>query len=208
MDLRDRFKDLKSLRVWMEKRGLNDRALFNTIRDDMLANRLLAALAAEVRLTEKEILDYYEAHKEDLVIGQEVRLRIIAVASRPAAEEILAALGEGQNFSRLARERSMGKRAARGGDTGWVDPLTLPQPLQAVVGGLKEGEASSPLPKNADEFLIVGLQGRRPVRAKSLDQARPEIERRLLPAKQQEAVQSWLAEQEKKSKIEKLLQPE
>jgi hypothetical protein len=59
-----------------------------------------------------------------------------------------------------------------------------------------------PLQKGADEFLIVGLEGRRPVRAKSLGEARPEIERRLLPAKQQEAVQAWLTEQEKTSKIE------
>ena len=206
--LRGRFKDLKSFGIWMRESGLDDWSLFEAIRADMLANRLLAALMKEVHLTEEEVRDFYEAHKEDLTIGEEVRLRIIVVASRAAAEEILAALRQGENFSRLARRRSLGMRAARGGDTGWVDFQTLPPLLQRTVGRLKAGDASRPLQKNADEFLIVGLQGRRSVRARSLAHAQPEIERRLLPAKQQETVQSWLAEQEKKSKIQVFIQPQ
>jgi len=206
--LRRRFPDLKSFGKWMKESGLDDSSLFDTVREQMLMTRVWDELVEEVRLTEKEVQDYYETHKENLIIGEEVRLRLIAVNSMAEAKEILLALKNGENFSRLARERSIGKRAARGGDTGWVDPLTLPQPLREIVSGLKEGDASRPLQKNTDEFLIVGLQGRRLVRAKSLTEARPEIERRLLPAKQQEAVQSWLADQEEKSKIEKFLQSE
>jgi len=40
-----------------------------------------------------------------------------------------------------------------------------------------------------------------------LAEAQAEIERRLLPAKQEEACKTWLTEQEKKSKIEVFLQP-
>jgi hypothetical protein len=72
---------------------------------------------------------------------------------------------------------------------------------------LKPGEVGGPFEKGPAEFLIVGLQDRRPLRAKSMAEARPEIERRLLSAKQQEAVQAWLAEQEKKSKIEVFTNP-
>jgi len=85
---------------------------------------------------------------------------------------------------------------------GWVNFQTLPPPLQRAVGKIEAGDVAGPLPKGTDEFLIVGLEGRRPVRAKSLAEAQPEIKRRLLPAKQQEAVQAWITGQEKKSKIE------
>jgi parvulin-like peptidyl-prolyl isomerase len=67
---------------------------------------------------------------------------------------------------------------------------------------LKPGEVGGPFEKGPGEFLIVGLQDRRPVRAESLAEARPEIERRLLPEKRRAVVQEWLAEQEKKAKIE------
>jgi parvulin-like peptidyl-prolyl isomerase len=206
--LRRRFTDLQSFGTWMKERGLDDGSLLDTVRAQVLMTRVWAALVKDVRPTEKEVQAYYEAHKEDLMIGEEVRLRFIAVTSKPAAEEIMAALLKGESFSRLAQTRSLGTRAAQGGDTGWVNSQTLPPPLQRAVDRLEVGDAAGPLEKGADEFLIVGLEGRRPVRAKSLAEARPEIERRLLVARRQEAVEAWLAEQEEKSKIEVFLSAE
>jgi parvulin-like peptidyl-prolyl isomerase len=203
--LRRRFNDLKDFGVWVKQQGLNDPELFETVRTDMLAERVTTALVEGVRVTEEQTQQYFEAHQDDLIIGAEVRLRIIAVSNKAEAQEIVAAMQKGVPFDRLARQRSMGRLAAKGGDTGWVDFRTLPSPLREATVELKPGEVSGPLQQGADEFLIVGLQDRRPVRAKSLVEARPEIERRLLPVKQQEAIEAWLSEQEKKSKIEMFL---
>jgi foldase protein PrsA len=202
--LRRRFDDLKDFGVWVKQQGLNDPELFETVRADMLAKRVTAALVEGVRLTEDEAQEYYEAHKEELILGEEVRLRIIALKDEAGADEIVAALRKGEDFGRLARQRSQGKRAAQGGDTGWVDSRTLPPLLQTAVGPLAAGDAVGPLKKGDGEFLIVGLRGRRPLRAKSLAGARPEIERRLLPAKHQEVIQAWLTQQERESRIEML----
>jgi hypothetical protein len=130
------------------------------------------------------------------------------IRSKAEAEKILAALQKGESFSRLARKRSLGIHAAKGGDRGWVNFQALPPPLQKAVAMLKAGDVGGPLQKSDDEFLLVGLEGRRPVRAKSLAEARPEIERRLLPAKQREVIQAWLSEQEKKSRIEVFFHPD
>jgi foldase protein PrsA len=200
--LRRRFDDLKDFGAWVKQQGLNDPELFETVRTDMLAERVTAALVEGVSVTEEQAQQYFEAHREDLIVGAEVRLRIIAVSDKVEAEEIMAAVQKGEPFDRLARRRSMGRLAAKGGDTGWVDFRALPSPLREAAVELKPGEVAGPLEKDKDEFLIVGLQDRRPVRAKSLAEARPEIERRLLPEKRREVVEAWLAEQEKKAKIE------
>jgi parvulin-like peptidyl-prolyl isomerase len=171
-----------------------------------LTNRVTSELVAGVRVTEEEVQEYYEAHQGNLPVSEEVRLRIIAVKSEEAAEEVLTALRKGESFGHLARQRSIGKLAAQGGDTGWVDARTLPPALQQTVGKLKTGDVGGPLQKSADEFLIVGLEGRRPLRAKSLAEARSGIEQRLLAPKQQETIQKWLKDQEKKSKIELFLE--
>jgi len=204
--LRRRFVDLKDFGVWMKEQGLDDRSLFETIRAEMLATRVAGALVAGVGLTEAQVREYYEAHKEDLKT-EEVRIQIIAVKERAEAEEIQAALGKGEDFGRLAQRRSLGQRAARGGDVGWVNSEVLRPPMREAVSTLKPGEAIGPLPRG-DEFLIVRLHERRTGRTKSLVEARPEIEPSLLAPKQQKALQSWLAEQEKKSKIEVFLQTE
>ncbi len=99
----------------------------------------------------------------------------------------------GEDFNRLARERPTGSSAAHDLDMGPVSPESLAQPLREAVGALKTGDTGGPVPINA-EFLVV--------RMKSVTEARPEIERRLLTAKRQEVVQAWLTEQGKTSKIE------
>lgn len=200
--LRRRFDDLEGFGAWMKGQGLADGSLFETVRADMLTDRVWASLVAGVRISDGEAQRYYDARAEELIIGEEVRLRIIAVKDEAAAEEILAALRSGASFQRLARQRSLGVRAAQGGDTGWVDSRTLPEPLRKPVQLLKTGDVGGPLEKGPGEFFVVGLEGRRPIRARSLAEARPEIERRLLPSVQQEVVRAWLTEQEAKSKIE------
>jgi parvulin-like peptidyl-prolyl isomerase len=204
-ELRRRFPDLESFGAWMQERGLGDVLLFDTVRADLLVRRVTAALSDGVQITDEQLANYYDAHKENLIVGQQVRLGIIAINSVEAGEAILRALREGVNFRRLAREYSVGQRAAEGGDTGWIDVQTLPQPMREVVDALQEGEASRPVKKNDDEYLIIALSGRRPVHATTLDEARAVIGRQLLAAEKQKAVLEWLAEQKANSTIEILL---
>ncbi len=207
-DLRSRFVDLGSFGSWMLDRGLDDRSLINTLRDDMLVKHFMALLVENVSLTEEEVVDYYVSGAADLTMGEEVRLRIIVVDSSEKAQELLAALRKGRNFGLLARQHSLGMRAAQGGDTGWVNSEMLAPSLRKIVDILQPGEASHPVQKNNDEFLIVALVGRSPLRAENFDEARSVIRQRLLATKQKEAVQAWLAEQEINSNIEVFQQAE
>jgi parvulin-like peptidyl-prolyl isomerase len=198
--LRRRFEDLQSLGLWMKEQGLDDKTLFETARTEMLAARVRAALVKDVQVAGDRVEQYYAAHKENLKT-QEVRLQIIVVKDEATGTDIMAALKKGEDFGALAQQHSIGVRSAKGGDTSWIDVETLGPPLRDAVGAMKARQARGPL-KKGDEFLIVRLDDRRQGRAKTLAEARPEIERRLLPAAQQEAVQKWLATQKKNAKIE------
>lgn len=198
--LRLRFDDLKGLAAWMRDQGLDERSLFETIRVELLASRVRAALVEHVTVAEEQISEYYDAHKDELKID-EVRLQIIVVTDEKAAHEIMTALGKGADFGALAQQHSIGRRASTGGDTGWVDADTLWRPLREAVHGMEARQARGPLRRD-NEFLIVRLDGRRVGRTKTPAEARLEIVRRLLPARHQAAVQAWLIEQEKKSTIE------
>jgi len=200
-ELRSRFPDLASLGVWMSERGLDDGSLIKTIREDLLVKRVAVALAQDVAVAEAEIQEYFEAHDKNVAIGEELRLRIIAVNSREAAEQILNALSVGEDFSQLARQLSLGSRAAAGGDTGWVDSQSLPPDVRQAVANMQEDEATGPVVINPDEFLVIGLLGRRDRLASSLEDARAAIEQHLLTSKQQRALPQWLAEQEATSSI-------
>ena len=61
--LRRRFDDLKDFGAWVKEQGLNDPELFETVRTDMLAERVTAALVEGVRVTEEQAQQYFEAHR-------------------------------------------------------------------------------------------------------------------------------------------------
>jgi len=201
--LRNRFPDLASFGVWMQSRGLDEQTLFDRLREDLRVKRVIAALVEDVKVSTQQVQDYYASRGEDLQ-SEAVRLRMIVVRSVEEAEAILAALRAGEDFSLLAKQHSLGQRAAQGGDTGWHDLRKLAQPLRMAVDSLQTGEASHPLQRNTDEYLIVALQDRRPLPADTLEAARPVIEQRLLTTLRQEAVGTWLKQQESRSTIELL----
>ena len=202
--LRARFKDLKDLGAWMKARGLDDVSLQDLLGTDLAMTRVLAALVEGVRLTDGQVEEYYAAHGDELNAAEGIRLRVIAVKEKTPADEIAAALKKGEAFERLARERSA-VRPEQDGDMGWVSPARLQPALREAVKTLKAGETSPPF-KLGEQFLLVRLEERRPAHTMSLAEARPAIERRLLAPKRQQVVQAWLKEQEKKSKIEVLIQ--
>lgn len=201
--LRRRFPDLKGFGEWMKAQGLNDKSLFESVRADVVADRVRAALVKDVRVSDEQVQQYYEAHKEQLT-SPEVRLQVIVVNDKVAADDALTALRETKDFASVARQRSLGRLAAKGGDTGWVGLETLSPTLRKFVGTMKVGQAGGPLQKG-NEFLIVRLAERRPGKTKTLAEARPRIEPYLLAVKRQEVLRDWLAEKEKKAKVEVLL---
>jgi parvulin-like peptidyl-prolyl isomerase len=200
--LRRSFDDLGSFGAWMQEQGLDDRTLFESVRGDMSADRLWAALVEDVRVTDEEVRAYYDAHRDELR-REEVRLRIIAVEDEAAVKEVVAALRKGADFGALARRRSRGLRAASGGDTGWVGSETLQAPVRDTVAVLNVGDTRGPL-RRGSEFLVVRLEGRRRGATKTLAEARPEIELRLLPAERQEVVEAWLKRREAEARIDHL----
>jgi hypothetical protein len=82
----------------------------------------------------------------------------------------------------------------------------LPEHLLKAVRALEASDVAGPIRTDTGAFLLVGLTSRREVRARTLSEARPVIEARLLPVLRQDAVERWLAEQEKKSSIEVFLE--
>ncbi|HYQ73417.1 MAG TPA: SurA N-terminal domain-containing protein [Gammaproteobacteria bacterium] len=200
--LRSRFTHLEGFGMWMQTRGLDERTLFDSLREDLQVQRVIEALVADVEVDTQQVRDHFISGATGLQTGEAVRLRIIVVGSAEAAREVLEALRSGHDFSRLARQYSLGQRAARGGDTGWLDSRSLAAPLRTAVDALHTGEASHPLQRNAGEFFIIALQGRRPLPVGELEQAGPEIERRLLADMRQAVVGEWLKQQEARATIE------
>jgi parvulin-like peptidyl-prolyl isomerase len=206
ISLRNHFEDLNAFGSWMHQQGLDERTLFDYLRDNVLVARATAAIVADVQVSEAAIRNYYQAHAREL-LTDDVWIQMIVVDDRQTAEKVQRELDRGTDFGLLAQRVSLGQRATQRGDLGWVNSEALWPPLRKAVQELKPGEAIGPLARGEDEFLIVRLEDRRPGRGKSFTEARDEIASRLLATKQQEVMRTWLADQKQAARIELSVDP-
>lgn len=111
------------------------------------------------------------------------------------------ALAGGADFAALAREFSddLGTRE-RGGALGQFPRDSHPKAFDDAAFALKPGEVS--LVTQTDYgFHVIKVTAREPARIITLEEAAPEIRRRLLAAREAETLKGWLTESRRKAQV-------
>jgi peptidyl-prolyl cis-trans isomerase C len=150
---------------------------------------------------DKDLKAYYEANKDQFPAPEQVHARHILVKTKPEADAIKAQLDKGADFAKLAMEKSIDKASgARGGDLGFFGKGDMIPEFEKVAFGLAPGKISAPI-KTQFGYHIIKLEEKKPAGTMSFEQAKPNIERRLISMKQRERLDSWLASLEKNAKV-------
>jgi peptidyl-prolyl cis-trans isomerase C len=135
-----------------------------------------------------DVEKYYQDHAADYVRPETVRASQILVKDRAKAHKVLAAAralprSDSKAFRELvAKESEDVDSKQRGGDLTQFDRSTtrLPPAVVAAAFALKEiGDLSEPVGTDQG-FVILKLTDRRPALSRTLAEAKPEIQRRLL----------------------------
>jgi len=145
---------------------------------------------------------YYKAHRDQFSSKEEVKLRMIMIPSHAAdgeaaaqkalADEIFTKLNNGAEFDRLAQIYSEDSTRDLGGDWGWVERKTLAGPLEKVAFNLPIGKVSH-IVEFSGNYYILKVDEKRGGDTKSLEQARPDIEKLLIQQEAQDLQERWLA---------------
>jgi len=145
-----------------------------------------------VAVTEEELRDYYEAHKDQLAEPEQVRAAQIVVKGLDEARRIQAQLWEGKKFADLARKYSLSADARVGGDLGFFPRGVMPEKFDEVAFSLGAGQTSDMVETEYVFYLFKVLE-RRPGRRKELNEVRKRIEDKLLEEKRSRAQADYLA---------------
>lgn len=161
--------------------------------DRLLADKYAFLVVRDVQVEDREIADYYEAHKKDFLLKDRVQVSQILVDSEEKAVSVLRQLvrAEEKDFRALARELSLGPEASRGGVMGVFQPGDLPSDMEKVIFALDEGRTSQVV-ESAYGFHIFRLDKRYPPALQTLEEAAPEIQRRLMSQKMMDALAAHL----------------
>jgi len=168
-------------------------------------NVKLNMVASPVRVDE-----YYKEHRNEFTSKEEIKLRLIMVPShandenaasqKAMVDEIFKKLANGAEFDRMAQIYSEDSTREQGGDWGWVERKTLAAPLEKVAFNLPVGKISKVI-EFSGNYYIIKVEDKHGGTTKTLEEARPEIEKKLLQKEAQELQERWLASLREKAYI-------
>ena len=155
-----------------------------------------------VNFTDKEIQDYYNAHKQDFVRDEKVYLSEILIstegkdaagvaAAEKKAKQIAEQASKGERFSDLARDNSDAVTAKDGGLLGGYKKGDLAKQIEDVVWTLPKGAVTQPI-KMQTGFEIFKVEDHTKAGLMPLADAKPEIENQLYGPKMQPKVREYL----------------
>ena len=186
--------ELASYRKRLEQMGvsLNER-LIKAIYDDLLVKKYLALLGKDLQIKDSEALAYYREHIDQFRIPEEVKVRQIVVSSEEEAIKILEKLKKSppSAFERIAREKSEGPEAERGGLMGYFRKGDLPMEMEEVIFNLSVGQISQVV-KTAYGYHIFRVEEKRPPRTLPFSAVKDRIKAKIFEEKMKKKVKDRL----------------
>ncbi|MGF1545577.1 MAG: peptidylprolyl isomerase [Parvularculaceae bacterium] len=178
----DRFVDQRLLAAAASDAGL-DRDPDVLRRARAARERVLAAAFVDERVgeaaTPEAVARLYEAQRDIVRLGDEVRARHIVVETEAEAREIMAALGDGADFRRLARTRSIDRATAPlGGELGYFSREIMAPRLARAAFSTPKGERAGPF-FTEHGWHVIEVLDRRRAQTVEFDAVREDIARFL-----------------------------
>lgn len=145
-----------------------------------------------VAVTEEEIRQYFEEHKDAFSVPEQVHAQQIVVKSLEEARRIQALLRQGKKFPDLARKYSLSADAKVGGDLGFFPRGQMPPAFDEVCFRLAVGQVSDVVTTDYGFHLFKVLE-RKPAQKRELVDVRAQVEAKLLELKRAEAERTHIA---------------
>lgn len=199
------------------KKGLDkDKEIISALeifKKKLLVQTLLEKEVVErTTVSEDEVKQYYEEHKDDFKIPEQVNAAHILVkveetadeaenkAALEKAESLLKRIKEGSDFSELAKENSDCPSGSRGGELGYFSRGRMVPEFEEAALKLKAGEVSD-IVKTKFGYHIIKILERKEASQKEFSEVREEIEQKLLEEKWKSSLSDYTEALKGKAKI-------
>jgi parvulin-like peptidyl-prolyl isomerase len=190
-----------------QKRGLDKNKEFQKQVEEFkkltLINQLLQKeIESASKVSDKDIKEYYDKHKDEFTINNQVRLSQIVVKTDEEVKKVYERIQKGEDFAKIASEMSHDKTSAKsGGDIGVFKKGEMIPELENVAFNLKKGSVSMPV-KLKDRIHILKVTDAKG-NVIEFEKVKNMIAQRVMVEKQREAFDKLLANLKKNYKIEK-----
>jgi len=148
-------------------------------------------------VTEDEIVRYYNDHRQDFYMPDQIRASAIAVKTREEAAELLRRVEGGANFYQLAAKYSVDKKtSSQGGDLNFFTVARY-TPIYNAAEKMEKNQFGGPVEMDGN-WWIFRLTDRILKKPKELDLVRADITNRVSLEKAQKLYSEWIENMKKK----------
>src|SRR5437868_2418190 len=217
-DLRKQLKleSMDDLEKEAQKQGVSFEDFKAGIRNQIVTQQVIShEVAPHIQITQKEIEDYYNAHKADLEQPESVDLSEILVstgtesvnvdpnappapedpakvtAAEQKAKQLLASIKGGAKFEDVAKKSSEGSTAEQGGELGQFKRGMLAKELEDLTFKMKPGEVSDAI-RTKQGFVILKVNEHTQAGIAPLKQVENRIQEAIYYEKLQPALRAYL----------------
>ena len=173
-----------------QKRGLEKLASTQdallSMRQNLLIDLLMQDEFTKQPITDAELKAEYDRQVKVLKAGgdlQQFQISNIVVASVAAAQDILAALRQGQAFDALAKSKSLDPSKDNGGDLGWLLPDQMTPAISNVVVNLASGAVSAAPIQVGPYWHVVKVTGKRPYQVPGYEEIKNLMQNAVIQAR-------------------------
>ena len=168
---KEQYGDEFGFESYLKQNNITNDFFEKQVEFSLLQQKLIDSLD---KVTEEQINEEYEKMKI------EVHARHILVEDEKTAEEVIAKLNDGEDFTKLAKEYSTEPIAQEtGGDLGWFGPGKMVQLFDTAVFALPENEISEPVKTSFGFHVIEVLDSREIEPEQTLEELTPQIEENI-----------------------------
>ncbi|HLR36377.1 MAG TPA: peptidylprolyl isomerase [Tissierellales bacterium] len=155
------------------------------VKSVVLKQYAINKLLSNVSVTEGEITEYYNNHKEEFTKPKSVKASHILVKEEEEANKILDELNNGLSFEDAASKYSQCPSKANGGDLGEFTKGKMVPEFEKVAFELEIGKLSEPV-KTQFGYHLIKVVDKKEAGVKSLEEAKSQVSQLVNGLKQQE----------------------
>lgn len=205
-ELRDMVKkELVRREIFLQeatRRGLPEKPEIKFQLDIQRQNALIQALMRDEvtrsPVTDAHIQSEYDKQKAAAAGRKEYRARHILVEKEDEAKSLIDQLKKGAKFEELAKKSKDTGSAANGGELDWAGPDAYVKPFSDAMVALEKGKMTETPVQSPFGWHVIRLDDVRETQFPALAQVRTQIQESL----QQQRVQTFIQELEKKAKVQ------
>jgi parvulin-like peptidyl-prolyl isomerase len=186
-----------------QQSGMTYEDFLNEYKKQTLTREVIGQeVGRHIAITDKEVQDFYDAHKADFVREEKVYLSEILIstdgkdaagmaAAEKKAKQLSSEASKGQRFADLARDNSDASTAKDGGALGGYKKGDLNKTIEDAVWNLPRGAVTEPI-KIPTGYEIFKVEDHTKAGLAPLADVKSEIENALYGPKMQPRVREYL----------------